>query len=115
MTSDLETQKGYLRLLAAGLSQEEAELILRRRTPRGPVHERLAKALSILSQSQAKVGVAPVSIGASGDLEKSELPDPEAAEKFWYSKGGGSKPHHEGKVRVVPTRDEDQSQDPEDH
>lgn len=104
---------------STGLTLEEAQLILARRAaPVAPVGGRLALALKALSDAVRKTGVAPVRIGEGGVLEKSEVLDTEALEKFYATKGGSSATPLQSptrKVRQPAVAAEDESQDPEDY
>jgi|SRR6478735_2556435 len=97
---------------AHGLSVEEAEYILSRRAVKAvPPGGRAALARKVLEQAQAKVGVAPVVVTPAG-LEKSELLDPEAVDRFYATKTYSpsiTKPSRWS----TPVAIEDQSQDEE--
>ena len=95
-------------LLAAGLSQEEAEMVLANRAINEAVaclnldtaNSRLSRAQAALSKAHAKTGVAPVRVVGS-DLEKSEPQDPEALERFYQNKGESP----ETRTRMKPDPD----------
>jgi hypothetical protein len=98
-----------------GLTVEEAQLILTRRSlPKPSPGGRLAQAMKALTEAVRKTGVAPVRI-EGGVLEKSELLDPEALERFYASKGGSNLPRPKRAIRPPALAEEDVSQDPEDH
>ncbi len=104
-------------LLAAGLSLEEAQLILARReaAANAPTQsQKLTRAMEALAKAQKRVGVHPVVV-EGGWIEKEH--DPEAEEgflSFYANKGAGAPERPKRKLNrpVVPV--EDQSQDPED-
>jgi hypothetical protein len=99
---------------STGLTLEEAQLILARRAaPVAPVGGRLVLALKALSEAVRKTGVAPVRVGEGGVLEKSEVLDPEALDRF-YGKCANP-PVLKRAMRPPPMADEDVSQDPEDY
>jgi hypothetical protein len=99
-----------------GLTLEEAKLILARRAaPVAPVDGRLALALKALSDAVRKTGVAPVRVGEGGVLEKSEVLDPEALDKFYSTKPAYESVRPKRAMRPPPVADEDVSQDPEDY
>lgn len=100
-------------LLKAGLSQEEATLILARRAAaeQAPPGSKLTLARMAMEKAQKKVGVHPVVV-EGGWIEKEH--DPEAEEGFlkFYSNKDEGRPKR--KVSFIPKPLEDQSQDPED-
>lgn len=79
-------------LLAAGLSQEEAEMVLaKRRQSTSGYNSRLARARAKLEAAHKKTGVQPVS--AEGDeLVKGYDPDADVGVQRFYENKGGSEP-----------------------
>jgi len=118
MTSDLDVQKEYLKLLAAGLSQAEAELILAKRNqpPPPPKPSRISKAAEVMAKAQKRVGVDPVVVDGDS-LEKVYDPDADVGLQAFYKKEvSGTEPRIRPSViqgRWVEA--EDESQDPKDY
>ncbi len=97
-----------------GLSLEEATLILTRRSAPKTVLGRLAKALGVLQNAEAKVGVASVTLEGA-ELVKGDVPM-ENLERFY--KNPINRELARGMQNVYgrkPVAVEDESQDPEDY
>ena len=100
------------KLLEAGLTLEEATLILARRAvPKPTAGSKLTQALKALADAQKKVGVHPVVV-EGGWIEKAH--DPEAEEGFlsFYAK---KTDRPKRRLGVPPPAVEDESQDPKDY
>lgn len=101
------------KLLEAGLTLEEATLILARRAaPKPDPGAKLTQALQALSKAQKKVGVHPVVV-EGGWIEKAH--DPEAEEGFlnFYANKAEGRPKRKVSSPQKPL--EDESQDSEDY